>query len=96
VTIQATGSTVGTQSIDITVNDSDPYRWTNPILPMDVNNNGGVEPLDVLVIINEINRAGVRMLDPIADIAPPFYDTNPDGRIDPLDVLVVINTINRG
>lgn len=95
VLVQAVGTNLVSNSIEFTVNDSDPYLWTNPFLPMDVNNNGMIEPLDVLVIINEINRAGARFLDPITDLVPPYFDTNPDGRIDPLDVLVVINAINR-
>ena len=95
VLVQAVGTNLVSNSIEFTVNDSDPYLWTNPFLQMDVNTNGMIEPLDVLVIINEINRAGARFLDPITDLVPPYFDTNPDGRIDPLDVLVVINAINR-
>jgi hypothetical protein len=59
-----------------------------------VNDDRSIDPLDVLVIINEINRTGTRLLDPLTDLTPPFYDTNPDGALDPLDVLVVINKIN--
>lgn len=96
VTLRATGTNLTTNSLLLTVNDSDPFRWTNPnpALRMDVNADNAVDPLDVLVIVNEINRAGPRLLDPLTDLTPPFYDTNPDGSLDPLDVLVVINQIN--
>ncbi|MFN6161409.1 MAG: dockerin type I domain-containing protein [Planctomycetota bacterium] len=94
VRLDASGTNLISRSIAFNVTDSDPFRWTNPTRIMDVNNDDSIDPLDVLVIINEINRSGPRALDPASDIAPPFYDTNPDGFIDPLDVLVVINTIN--
>jgi PKD repeat protein len=95
VTLNASGDNLIASTLNLTVNDSDPYRWTNPNVRVDVDANGSVDPLDVLRIINEINRAGTRALDPVADVAPPYFDTNPDGTIDPLDVLVVINEINR-
>jgi PKD repeat protein len=94
VRLDATGTNLISQSTVFSVTDSDPFRWTNPTRVMDVNNDESIDPLDVLVIINEINRSGSRALDPAIDIAPPFYDTNPDGFLDPLDVLGVINTIN--
>jgi PKD repeat protein len=94
-TVQASGNSLQSNTITFSVNDSDPYRWTNPVLALDANNNGILDPLDALVIINNINRLGFRVLDPSRDFTPPFYDTNADGLIGPLDVLVVINAINR-
>jgi len=96
VTLQAAGSNLVSKSLTLTVNDSDPFRWTNPdpTRQMDVDDNRSVDPLDVLVIINEINRAGSRLLNLDTDLTPPYYDTNPDGTLDPLDVLVLINFIN--
>lgn len=96
VTLQASGANLTSKSFQFLVNDSDPFRWTNPdpALQLDVNDDRSIDPLDVLVIINEINRTGTRLLDPLTDLTPPFYDTNPDGALDPLDVLVVINKIN--
>jgi hypothetical protein len=96
VTLQAAGSNLVSKSLALTVNDSDPFRWTNPdpTKQMDVDDNRSVDPLDVLVIINEINRTGSRLLNLDTDLTPPYYDTNPDGTLDPLDVLVLINFIN--
>ena len=96
VSLQASGSNLISKTIQFLVDDSDPFRWTNPdpAFQMDVNDDRSVDPLDVLVLINEVNRAGSRLLDPLTDLTPPFYDTNPDGALDPLDVLVVINKIN--
>ena len=95
VRITATGSGVIAAAVDIVITDNDPAYWTNPINPFDVNNNGGPDPLDVLVIINEINFNGVRVLNPNFDLGLPFVDVNRNGSIDPLDVLAVINEINR-
>jgi hypothetical protein len=68
--------------------------WTNRQNPFDVDNDGFVSPLDVLVVINEINRAGSRVLGPVPSDTTPYFDVNGDGLIAPLDVLIVINYLN--
>ncbi len=95
VRITATGSGVIATAVDIVITDNDPAYWTNPINPFDVNGSGGPDPLDVLIIINELNFKGVRALNPNFDRGLPFVDVNRNGSIDPLDVLSVINEINR-
>ena len=95
VRISATGNGVIATGADITITDNDPAYWTNPSSIFDVNNNNDIDPLDVLVIINEINRSGTRSLNPNFDLGLPFVDVNRNGQIDPLDVLIVINEINR-
>jgi hypothetical protein len=72
----------------------EPSPWQNPILNEDVDNKGTVDPLDVLVLVNEINRAGSRSLEGTPQVAP-FFDVNGDRSIGPIDVLQVINYINR-
>ena len=95
VRISASGADLIAAAVDIAITDNDPAYWTNPNNPFDVNNNGDVEPLDVLIIINEINLHGSRSLNPGLDRSLPFIDVNRNGEIDPLDVLLVINEINR-
>lgn len=95
VRINATGDGVIAAAVDIAISDNDPAFWTNPVSPFDVNNNGDTDPLDVLIIINEINLNGTRSLNPSLDRSLPFVDVNRNGQIDPLDVLAVINEINR-
>ena len=95
IRITATGNGAIATAVDIVITDNDPAYWTNPVNPFDVNNNGDVDPLDVLIIINEINRNGTRALNPNLDRALQFVDVNRNGSIDPLDVLMVINEINR-
>ena len=83
----------------VTPNPSSWY-WSNNFLPtnptnaLDVNGNGQVDPLDVLVIINSINSNGVGPI-PSLPVFLGHLDTNADGRVDPLDVLIVINQLNR-
>jgi hypothetical protein len=81
--------------ISLLVRDNDPARWTNPSLVFDVDSSGGLNPLDALALIDEINRRGSRVLDPILDANLLFVDPNRDGALDPLDVLFVIDQINR-
>ncbi len=74
--------------------------WQNPANPRDVDNSGFVVPLDVLIIINELNNpkyrdeSGRLPLPPPEGTPPPYFDVNGDAYITPLDVLIVINFIN--
>ncbi|MDA1054350.1 MAG: dockerin type I domain-containing protein [Planctomycetota bacterium] len=85
-----------------TVRSIGPADWSNPSNPLDVNGNGSVEPVDVLIIFNELNNrrysaAGGR-LKSAADQAtfPNFlFDSSPDGFVVPLDALVIINELNK-
>lgn len=67
--------------------------WQNPCNAADVNADGSITPLDVLLPLNEIHRGGARSLPIPADShpSPPFLDTSGDGHLSALDVLVVIN-----
>lgn len=70
--------------------------WRNPVNARDINNNGRVAPLDVLLVINELNLGDPRLLPPPtgADSPPPFWDANGDGLLTPGDALFVINYLN--
>jgi hypothetical protein len=73
--------------------------WQNPVRNEDVDGDGVVSPLDVLMLINFINAfgAGSVVNNPNLPAAPPpYYDVNNDQFISPLDVLQVINYINAG
>jgi len=65
----------------------------NPANRLDVNGDGSISPIDVLVLINDINFNGTRTL-PLNLATPPFLDPNGNGQLDPLDVLEIINFIN--
>lgn len=70
--------------------------WQNPQNRYDVNNNQQVTPLDVLLIINEINQNGSRDLAEVNFQSPPYIDVSGDGNCSALDALLVINRINSG
>ncbi|MCA9129611.1 MAG: tandem-95 repeat protein [Planctomycetales bacterium] len=67
----------------------------NPVLPLDVNQDTFVTPLDVLIIVNTLNNVsqGARALVPGLNSAP-FYDVNADGFVAPIDVLQLVNFLN--
>jgi hypothetical protein len=68
---------------------------------LDADNDGNISPLDVLVIINCINRDGMRLgigrVIAGSTVDDNMYlDVDGDRLLSPLDVLVVINAINSG
>ena len=66
--------------------------WTNPRNSLDVNNDGFVSPLDVLILINMLD--GPSQL-PNVDRSESlkFYDVNDDNYVSPIDVLWIINAL---
>jgi hypothetical protein len=86
---------------DATLHLIGPADWTNPLIPFDVNANGSVEPLDALVVINEVNDSGFSNTDHrlvqaagLSTFPNFFYDVRADGFVVPLDVLAIINFLN--
>ncbi len=71
--------------------------WHNSPFPVDVNNNGVPDPLDALLIINELDERAVS--DPVTGILPltadppPFLDVNNDGYVSPVDAVLVIASL---
>jgi hypothetical protein len=68
--------------------------WRNARNPLDVDDDQFVSPLDVLLLVNDINANRARELDDIGPSGNRFLDVDDDGSISPLDVLAVINWIN--
>ena len=73
--------------LDAAMQHQKPYQ--NPADPLDIDDNGSVIPLDVLIIVNELNLAGSYTFPPLQGTSPPtrFYDSNGDGDVTPLDAL---------
>jgi peroxiredoxin Q/BCP len=70
--------------------------WQNPVNRLDANHSGIVEPIDALVVINDINANGSRVLGARPfEFDGPYVDVNGDGSCGPLDALFVINALNR-
>ena len=70
--------------------------WQNPARPLDVNNDLLVTPLDILQVVNQLNRSGTSPLPPRTNPLDYYYDTSGDGLVSPLDILRVINGLNQG
>jgi hypothetical protein len=75
----------------VVVDDDIKTPGTNPKNPYDVDNDGSVSPLDVLVIINRINTN--RSSQPIQE-GGYYYDVDKDLGVSPIDVLSIINYLN--
>lgn len=90
----------GTATYEFSVVVTAPPRgdWQNVINPADVNNNSVIDPLDALLVINELND---RVLsDPVTGLLPPapgnlseFVDVTGDDIVAPQDALLVINQL---
>jgi hypothetical protein len=70
--------------------------WHNSRIPVDVDNDDIVSPMDVLKTIDRINEVGSQRLLGSADSASMYFDTDNDGFLTPLDVLRIITWINNG
>jgi hypothetical protein len=68
--------------------------WHNSRIPVDVDNDDIVSPMDVLKTIDRINEVGSQRLLGSADSASMYFDTDNDGFLTPLDVLRIITWIN--
>lgn len=88
---------MGAQNLKLDVVDSEQLRpWSNPITPFDTDGNGVVEPHDVLVLIDDLNRFGIRSLGTPSEFPPSLYlDVNRDAFFSPADILQVIDAVNR-
>jgi hypothetical protein len=67
---------------------------SNLLDPLDVNHDGNVSPLDVLMVVNYLN-AHSSNLPPTGGFALPSYlDVTTDGNVTALDALIIINRLN--
>ncbi len=84
--------------IALSVIDNDPkFPWHNAAMPLDVNADGSISPLDALLIVLELQRRGTNstLSSTRSAIVAPFFDTNADGVLSPLDALLVISQLQR-
>jgi hypothetical protein len=74
-----------------------PRPWQNPVVSINVNDDGFISPIDALLIINVLNSGGSRALTvpPVPpDLPLHYYDVNGDNFVSPIDALLVINDLN--
>jgi VCBS repeat-containing protein len=81
---------VGTVIIDV-INI---HPWQNSNSALDVNGDGFVSPVDVLIIINYLNANGPGPVPVPTPTPPPFRDVNGDDMVTSADALAVINALN--
>jgi hypothetical protein len=77
------------ESVALKTNDP---AWSAMTDALDVNGDGQVTPMDVLLVINALNR--LALSDNSSVPASPAHDVNQDGAVTPLDALLVINQVN--
>lgn len=82
-------SNLGTVSIRV-VNS----LYQNPAEPLDVNADGFISPIDILIVVNFLNANGASVSTSGLPAPPPYMDVNADNFISPTDILPVINFIN--
>lgn len=71
----------------------------NPVLSLDVNGDGIISALDILLIINDLNQEGARpLLSQPVPRGPQylFLDTSGDNIVSALDVLLIVNALDSG
>lgn len=90
----------GNQLPTIIINGTVQVRsiWQNEENSLDVNGDGDVSPIDILRLINYLNKHGSQEL-PLPGTGegpPPYLDVNGDGAVAPNDALLVVNCINGG
>ncbi len=80
----------------LVINFAEATPWQNKVTREDVNGDGVVTALDILLLINDLNANAFRRLPTSGSVQGymGFLDTNGDGRATPADILVVINLLN--
>jgi hypothetical protein len=92
-----TNATLSSPTAVATIQNDDTlstHPWQNARNPLDVNDNGTVEALDVLVIINRLNSTTDPLPPQAPAVPPPFYDVDGNDNVTALDALVIINYLN--
>jgi hypothetical protein len=73
-----------------------PPAWHNVLSRYDVNGDDNIVPLDALLVIDDLNTLGARILpEPTLELQPPPYlDVNGDGSVSLIDAQQVITELN--
>ncbi|MEZ6111482.1 MAG: dockerin type I domain-containing protein [Pirellulaceae bacterium] len=76
--------------------NDNPKPFQNPQNHLNVNNDAAneVSPIDVGIIITDLNTNGSRTLDYPSTLPEFFLDVNGDNSVSPIDALLVINHLN--
>jgi hypothetical protein len=77
----------------VELTDTVSSAWQNPLNRFDVNADGTVTGLDVLMIINRLLAGQIGPLPIVPDV-PPYLDVSGDSNLSPVDALQIINLLN--
>ena len=98
--VDINGAPTSVRLSSVSLTPSPQFPWRNPSQSLDVNNNNVIEPLDALLVINELNNpqysnqnALPRPVSPSLS-TQPLFDANGNNFIDPQDALLIINRLN--
>lgn len=92
--VDAGGAVSRVTTVTISIGNPAPPRHQNPVQHMDVNADGFVSPIDVLLVINFLNLNGPSTPVNTLQDPPPYRDASGDNFITSLDALMVINYLN--
>ncbi len=81
------------QMFIVEVTDNAPYQYF--VNNFDVNVDGLVTPIDVLLVINHLNSYSGDLGDGLPKLGDPLVDVNGNGFVSPIDALLVINWLNQ-
>jgi dockerin type I repeat protein/EF hand domain-containing protein len=76
--------------------------WQNPMCSTDVNDDGDVTPLDMVMQINALNAgmagqlSGQTTAPTTSGSSSHYFDANGDGQLSPVDLMKVISQLNSG
>jgi hypothetical protein len=90
----AAGYNDGVQAVNVIEYTS----WQSYTHPCDVNADGLIVPLDILLVVDDLNRNQTRLLPSIyarGEAPPPYVDVTGDGKATPEDVLLIVDYINQ-
>ncbi|HND55987.1 MAG TPA: Ig-like domain-containing protein, partial [Pirellulaceae bacterium] len=87
------GALSSSATVTVTVQRT-PSPWQNPNNNLDVNADGFVSPIDVLLIVNYLNLYGNPA--PTPPPAPPYLDVNGNFTVEPVDVQPILTRLNAG
>ncbi|QEG42895.1 Ig-like domain-containing protein [Roseimaritima ulvae] len=78
----------------------DLLAFHNDFAPADVNRDYRIEPIDALMVINQLNRRGAGDVETLMEgedaTETGFVDVDGDEELAPADALFVVNALNRG
>ncbi len=92
--VDSGGAVSRVTTVTISIGNPAPPRHQNPVQHMDVNADGFVSPIDVLLVINFLNLNGPSTPVNTLQDPPPYRDASGDNFITSLDALMVINYLN--